>query len=198
MFTIILLTCVNCKATTLIVDQNTRNGSFETGQLEQWFDPSGRNRATVIDDALFASDGSYYLEMDGIGPIGMGVAISQYLCIDENAGATFTFSIDAKNGIYAFDELRVSIYALTLNGYIYGSADKIFIMPTEAANGWVTFTGTENFSQEEWQDVRVLYFIVGYCGGGLGFLDNIILAQIPEPITILFFGIGGLIVRRKR
>ncbi|HBG26507.1 MAG: hypothetical protein A2Y10_00925 [Planctomycetes bacterium GWF2_41_51] len=202
MFTMLLFVCGNCNAV-ILIDQNTRNGSFETGQWDPW----GSGNA-LVNDVSFASNGSYYAKLETItGRDGIG---QRNFSIDKNAGPIFAFSVDVRNGINPFDKLDISVSGRTYNGeYIYGVEYNRFEIPAEASNTWVTITGTETFNVADWQelDINTLVFSIGFSktnwvSGELlqGFLDNIVLTQIPEPASCLIMTISGLcvILRRRK
>lgn len=201
MFIMILIICGSCGAVVLI-DQNTRNGSFETGQWNPWSVHSG---LVLINDPLFASDGLYYIKLattTGREHISQGK-----ISTEKNIGSVFIFPVDVRNGVNPFDQLDVWVGGRTYDGeFVYGAEYNMFDIPAEAANTWVTITGTKTFSAADWQelDVSTLSFGIqfskdNWINGELleGFLDNVVLMQIPEPMSVLLFGLGILALKRR-
>jgi hypothetical protein len=200
-FIMLIVICESCDAI-ILIDQNTRNGSFETGQWYPWHFYDN----VLVNDASFASDGMYYAKLETT--TGRKLIFQRDFSIDKNIGPAFTFQVDVRNGINPFDELDVAVSGRTYDGkYVSGSPSNIFVIPAEAANSWVTITGTETFSAADWQelDVSTLGFTIqldkkNWVNGELlqGFLDNIVLIQTPEPGTLLLLGLGGIFLRGRK
>lgn len=201
LFSMILVVCGNSGAVVLI-DQNTRNGSFETGQWSPWHFYND----VLVNNPSFASDGMYFAKLETT--TGREEIFQNNLYIDKNMGSVFIFQIDVRNGINPFDKLKISASGRTYGGqWVSASPINRFDIPAEAANSWVTIGGTESFNAADWQelDVSTLCFTVGFtqndqASGELlqGFLDNIVLEQIPEPATASIMIISGLIIVMKR
>jgi hypothetical protein len=187
----VILAVSPLSASTVIVDLTTRNGGFESGSLSPW---SGGS--TVFDPAGAAS-GSWYAKTTATVNRASLFLFFPSVTTDY---AEFTLSFSARTDTVGF---------LTASGYLYARrSDSSFVnavvidSSTNAlSDGWQQYTRTFRF-EELWDTSQNMSVGVNFNGGSAGvsgYLDNVALAQIPEPTTTVFFliAIPLLSIRRR-
>jgi hypothetical protein len=192
---LITLTCLfftsSTHAAVTLIGPNTFNGSFESGAPSPW-----EGGLQVINDPLFASDGSYYATLQATGLIsGAARQIAfQFLPASRSDGITFSVSFDARIGATGFDNLGVELL---------GSVETPVTFTTLGSAGWQTFH-TEFHMPDSWSGGNIsLQLLFSKSNGTSGttytaFLDNIVLQQIPEPSVASFVCVGGIVLALGR
>ncbi len=169
----------------VLIDANTRNGSFESGDLS----PRGSTGAAVAKDAGFASHGEWYAT---IGPLNW--AIGQRLDLSSDSGLGFLLTFDARGSM----DTRLSWVKLgtrIVGGPLTASVTPISV-PALASTEWRTFKYGFEFPVGDWTDSVDL--IIQFSGPGSGYLDNVLFQQIPEPSVLALVLIGaGLFLKRN-
>jgi hypothetical protein len=199
---IILIGLILARATfasVTLIGPNTLNGSFESGTTSPWL-----GGVQVIHDPVFASDGSWYSTIQAAGSGSAREIAFQFLPANRSDGLTFSVSFDARIGTTGFDTLSVDFFARNGDNTLVGSIE------TPA-----TFSGLSN---SEWQSFQTQFHLPpAWDGGGnislhllfskagstsgttyTGFLDNVILRQIPEPSVPALGCLAGLIAVAAR
>jgi hypothetical protein len=192
----VLLTSFTRAAVTLI-GPNTLNGSFESGNAFPW-----QGGVQVVNDPIFATDGSYYATLQASG-LSSGAARQiafQFLPANRSDGATFSVSFDARIGTTGFDMLSVDFFARNTDGTLIGSVETPAIFSGLSSSAWQTFQ-TQFHMPETWDgggtiSLQLLFSRSGTTSGTVytGYLDNIALQQIPEPSTAGILCLGGIVV----
>jgi hypothetical protein len=183
----------------ILIDANTRNGSFEAGHWSPWNDSGD----ILVNDASFASQGSWYAKLETTTG---RESIFQTLAIDKNNGTVFLMRADVRNGVKPFDTIQLSIYGQTYSGQFVNATLNLFEIPASAASGWVTLSATAEFAPAAWQALNPAKIWVSVnvsehqAGDALhqGFLDNISLRQVPEPASLAFLTLGIIAIAAKR
>ena len=143
-----------------------------------------------MNDPTFATDGSYYATLQATG-LSSGAARQiafQFLPANRSDGLTFSVSFDARIGATGFDTLGVELL---------GSIETPVSFTTLSSTEWQTFH-TEFHLPDSWTggtiSLQLLYSKTGTTSGTTytGFLDNIVLQQIPEPSMPSLVCLAGL------
>jgi large exoprotein involved in heme utilization and adhesion len=187
---------------TFLIGPSIRNGSFEDGVLLPWTTPGGN--ANTVQDFNFASHGEWYAVVSetAAGSI-VRPSIFLRLNADRSDGLTFSLTLDARNGMFAFEGIRVFFVARNSDASYAFTENLFFSLPPT-----------------QWQDIQAQFQLPdAWDGGGnitlglqfenysastgttyAGYLDNIVLQQIPEPsvVSLLLAGAGALIYARHR
>lgn len=186
---------------TMLIGPSTRNGSFEDGVASPWRD------VQAINGPLFASDGSWYgVSQDTANGQTARAGASQILSADSSLpanpanGLIFILTFDARNGAVGFDTVYGYINAWNADGTAVRPSANSITSPPLASSGWVAYETVFQFP-ETWDGGG--NFIVGiqFTKQGAviattytGYLDNIVLQQIPEPSSLALLGCGGLLL----
>lgn len=196
----VLAVCGGTARAVMLIDADTRNGSFETGQWSPW----SVSDDALVNDASFASRGSWYAKLETT--TGRELTF-QTLSINKNDGTVFLMQADVRNGVNPFDTIQLSIYGQTYSGQFVNATLNLFEIPAAAANTWVTLSATAEFAPAAWQALNPakiwvnVQFTENQPGSALhrGFLDNITLRQVPEPtaLTILTLGMFAIAAKRR-
>jgi hypothetical protein len=178
---------------TILVGPSTRNGSFEDGVLSPW--SAAVNDASVLNDSSFASDGDWCARLSEAAT-SSSVRPSIFLTLNANRtdGLDFLLTLDARNGATAFSGLRV-FFAAQNSDTSYAFATNSFLTPI--SDEWQAFA-LDFRLPEAWDGGGNLYLGLQYENQsavvGLtysGYLDNVLLQQIPEPSELALFSLGG-------
>jgi hypothetical protein len=197
---LLLAPAVTAQETPALIGPSTRNGSFEDGVTSPWL-----GDAQAAQGPFFASQGSWYGVLQRSSAGGALRAIAwQHLTATPDNGRTFMASFDARVGEIGFDSISVDFFAR--------SSDFVFTSATESP---LAFPALSN---SEWRTYELQYLLpAGWTGdgeislqilfhkadsiGGLaytGYLDNVVLTQVPEPSALALVGLGGLLLTAAR
>lgn len=182
---------------TILVGPSTRNGSFEDGVAAPWRD------AAVANDPGFASDGSWYavLQDTANGPTARAVPNQLFPpgsnpSVNPDNGLTFILTFDARNGVVGFDSVYGYVNAWNADGTPVLPSVTLLTSPVLGSDGWAgyetvfqlpgTWDGGGSFL------VGIQSTKVGAAVGTkyTGYLDNVVLQQIPEPSALVLLGLG--------
>jgi hypothetical protein len=180
------------QGTITLIGPSIRNGSFEDGILSPWT-VSGDN-AGVVQDSGFAAEGEWFAFVSdrARGSIVRPSLFQRPPAASAN-GTAFSLSFAARNGVAAFEGIRVFFAALNIDQTVVFTTNAFYMLPP---SGW------GNYQAE--------YLVPSAWGGGLvslgfqfesynavagtsyrGYLDNIVLQQIPEPSSLVLYLCGG-------
>jgi hypothetical protein len=171
-----------------LINSTTRNGSFEDGVAGPW---SGY--LTVMEDASFATDGDWYATIDSTVRPALTV---QNLTPNPNAGLTFSLSFDARMGNPGYNLVSTMMSARTPAGASLSASVIPISAPTLTTAVWQTYQ-YELQMPASWDSAGITFSIAFNNDQPLngiphyGYLDNIVLQQIPEPSELALFGLGG-------
>ena len=200
---LIVLICVlfaNSTPAVTLIGPNTLNGSFESGAGSPWLG------VQVFNDPTFASDGSYYASLQATAPATRAARqiAFQFLPANPSDGLTFSVSFDARNGATGFDNVGVDFFARRTDGTLIRPLETAAIFSTLSSSGWQTYQ-TQFHMPPGWDgDGNISLQIQFSKSGGTsgttytGFLDNIVLQQIPEPSTAGLVCLAGLFLAFAR
>jgi hypothetical protein len=182
-FLVSLMTARPSPGAATLIGPGTLNGSFESGSASPWL-----GGVQVIYDPAFATDGSWYGALQAAGSGTARQIAFQFLPANRSDGLTFSVTFDARIGTTGFDTLGVELL---------GSIETPVTFTTLSSSQWQTFH-TEFHLPDSWTggniSLQLLYSKTGTTSGTTytGFLDNIILQQIPEPSTASLVCLAGL------
>lgn len=194
------------QGTLTLIGPSTRNGGFEDGILSPWTSPAGS--AAVVQDSTFAAEGAWFAVVSDTLPANVSIArpsIFQRPAADPSGGTTFSLNFAARNGIAAFEGVRVFFSAQNSDATTVFTTNAFFTLPPL---GWQGYQAEFQVSSG-WQGGQLtlgLQFEKLNAIGGTtytGYLDNIVLQQIPEPASGMLFCLGvfsfvALLVRRRK
>lgn len=190
----LLLLLVQHGSAAILIDSTTRNGSFETGSPDPW---AG---GIAVQDPNFASASSWYgLFEDANSPTARSLAFQFFPIGPENAGSTFKTSFDARTSASgAFDNVHGYLFGTQADGTPVSSENVEF--PTLSSTSWgnfqadfhlpATWDGTGQLSLQ-------LLFHTSRAVPGVtyvGFLDNVVLEQVPEPTATTMLSLVALAI----
>lgn len=178
-----------------LIGPSLRNGSFEDGVVAPW------GGVQVINDPFFASDGIWnaVLQDNANGQTARAVCF-QHLEATPDSGHTLILRFDARNGVIGFDTISDFINAWNEDG----TPMSVIRTPVSSSpignSGWIRH---ETMFQlpEIWDGGGD--FLVGIQFTKLessigtvytGYLDNVILTQIPEPSAAVLLLCGSLLL----
>ena len=162
-------------ADVVVVDPDTRNGSFETGAGAPW------GGCEACSGAGFAPDGAWFAQTAADVS---RADIFQFLPAPSASMRTFMLSFQTRNGTPPFATVAGSLSAQHADGS-YFSATVLQSSPTPLTNAaWTTQSYTFAFPEgwDESRGLRVGIFFGGGTPGAVGMLDDVRLTQISEPI----------------
>lgn len=181
---------------TILVGPTTRNGSFEDGVAAPW-----RDNIQAAYDPLFASSGSWYGVSQEIakGQTARSVPNQHFQpgWANPDNGLTFILTFDARNGAVGFDSVYGYINAWNADGAPVLPSVRPITSPVLGIAGWGSYETVFQFP-ETWDGggdfiVSIQFIKHGAVVGTtyIGYLDNIVLQQIPEPSAWALLGLGG-------
>lgn len=188
----ILIAAFGMVATTAVLGQSTligpatRNGSFEDGVALPW---SGVN--AVSNNPSFASHGAWFAVLQS--PIRTGSW--QYLAINPLNGRSLVVSFDARSKASSgFNSLSFFINTQNADGTDVLPSVSWLKTPPLTSSSWTSYLAVFQFP-ESWNgsSIRLGIDFGGGVSGGptlTGYLDNVILQQIPEPSALSSLGLG--------
>ena len=171
-----------------LVGPSVRNGSFEDGLPSPW---GGVSIVTL--DASFASHGEWFADLSETANGSVARTDSwQYIAVNSQNGRTFTLTFDARIGAVGFDSIAASI-----SDFFLVADQTLIAFPALGSNGWASYHMNFAFP-ESWDGENIRLSIRFTKSGAIpsttytGYLDNVVLAQVPEPSTLALAGLGGL------
>jgi hypothetical protein len=193
--TLLVLSSVNGGlAAVTLIGPNLRNGSFESDVAAPW---SGSPQ--VVQDATFASDGSWYALVQATAST-LGAARNgpfQFFPTSKGNGLAFSLDFDARVGAIPFPALDIEFFGRNADGGIVGSIEPIMELTSLSSSQWQTYHAVFHLP-DAWDGTQAqLNFLFEQRNGvsGVtysGYLDNIVLQQIPEPSVIVLLTAGLL------
>lgn len=171
------------RATTVLIDPSTRNGSFESGTATPW------GGVSVTDNPAFAHSGVYYGSVAGIR-----ADVFQFIPISNTNGHEFSLSLWARvPDTDGFGSLSVS---MSDSGFTKTAAVVPLVVPTLSAEEWRLFSFAFS-TPTNWNDSGDTKLSIAFpnsSGTRYAYVDSITLAQVPEPSTtvLLCFGLLGI------
>jgi len=204
----LLLLQVQHGSAAILIDSTTRNGSFESGSISPW--ASG----IAVEDPTFASAGSWYgVFQNANSPTARSLAFQGFAIGPENAGSTFKTSFDARTSASgAFDNVDAYLFGSQADGTTV-SSEVVHILNLPSTS-WINYQ-TDLHLPPTWDgtgqlSLQLLFHTSRAVPGVtyVGYLDNVVLEQVPEPsatmMLCLAVGICGWkcwdygFARRKR
>ncbi len=171
-----------------LIGPSTRNGSFEDGVASPWF-----GDVTGVQDPTFASQGDWFaIVQSTIRP----ASLIQRVPANPNGGLTFLLAFDARIGTSGFNLVSAKMSTRTMDGSPLSASVTPVIVPPLVASAWQTYQ-IQLQLPGNWDSSDINFSILFSknepLGGTthFGYLDNIILQQIPEPSTLPLLGLGG-------
>jgi hypothetical protein len=165
----------------VLIDQTTRNGSFEDGALAPWVSQG----ASVFQDASFASHGSWY------GVVGSpNWAVGQFLGIGSTNGQSFLLSFDARGSTGTGFRL-VQLSTRTETGPLTAIMTPISAPPLSSTE-WRNYIYEFQFSTGDWTTPVGLTIL--FSGNGFGYVDDVLLLQVPEPSCLALLALAGYLI----
>ena len=189
--TLLVVASLQLTAQVNLVSQTVRNGSFEDTFLSPWAVGSGNASVTLNSSLSSQGDWHAIISQTALSSI-VRSSITQSLSANRFDGFFFTLGFDARNGLASFGGVRLtfaiqntdSSYALVTNTFLnlsnggWQSFEKSFVVPSNWDGGGNLFLGF----QFERQGAVIGDTYTGY-------LDNIVLTQIPEPSVAALTGL---------
>jgi len=184
----------------ILIDSNTRNGFFDTGDVSPW---SGRPDIGEISPA--PQSGDYYGVLSAMRPSGIGTVraeIWNIFPLSLSSGNQISVSLYARiPGALAFDTLSVRIWDTSFVSYLLTILDSGLLNDTN----WTYFNYTVTLP-ESFNDAGNSRLVIGMSyGSGLpstsysGFIDSVSVQQIPEPNTgaLMLLSFGFICMKRS-
>ena len=179
-----LLSAVSTFAAVTLIDSQTRNGSFEDGVASPW-----SSDVMIVQDAAFASHGSWYARFQATGPGGGTVRkiAFQFLPGQKTNGQSFVATFDARIGTIGFNSLHVYLFARNTNGTFIGTTPPSLFITNLSSSMWnhheISFDLAEGWDGVGQLSLQLLYSQTPATNGTtyVGYLDNITLRQFSEP-----------------
>jgi len=175
-------------AQSVLIGPSTRNGSFEDGLLAPW-----TARFSVIQDASFASEGTWYASAQGAF---IPVVGGQTLTADQNHGLRFLLSFDARIDTPGLDVVTPSMSARTPAGVPLRATVSTIATPPLSTSAWQRYEYQLQMPAN-WNNAGI-DFVISFSKNEpvngithIAYLDNVILQQIPEPSALLLAVCGG-------
>ena len=183
----------------MLIDTGRLNGSFESGETSPWTVDTG-DSMLAVENGIFAYDGIWYAEVG----IDAGRAhVMQYISsITPTDSDTFTLSFQARKGTPGPGAVTAGISSTKTGGAPVSAKLIGSVVPELSDTEWKQYSYTLQF-EDLWDpssDLNIrIGFRDGWTSGSKGFLDNIVLEQIPEPYTVLviFFGLILIVFFKK-
>jgi hypothetical protein len=196
---LLALNSINCGlAAVTLIGPNLLNGSFESGVAAPW---SGSPQ--VVRDPTFASDGSWYALVQASGSGTARNGPFQFFPTSKENGLTFSLDFDARVGATPFTALDIEFFGRNANGSIIPSVEPIMEFTSLSDSQWQTYHAVFHLP-DAWDGTQAqLSFLFERrdAVSGItysGYLDNIVLQQIPEPSVIVLLTAGLLFCRMPR
>jgi hypothetical protein len=178
----------------------TRNGSFEAGLLSPWTQSPG---SSVAQDSNFAAHGEWFaaLSQAGGGQIAR-IGIQQSLIANRDDGLSFLVAFAARNGPAGFDGIRVFFTAQNGDQTTFFPTNVFLTSPPLNTSTWQNYQSGFRLP-ETWDGGGNIFLGLQFEKSGTvvgteyrGYLDNIVLQQIPEPTSVTLLALGGAILAR--
>jgi len=191
------LTACSVEGQGYLIDASTRNGSFEDGISSSW---GGID--AVLMDASFAADGEWFGQVQST----RRTSSWQNLTVDPLLGREFFVQFDARIGAPGFDTVSAFINAWNADGTSVLPEFTALIGPPLSTDAWGHYERRFVFPSD--LDVTSLRVGLDMSGGDgvstyIGYFDNVVVEQIPEPssslLVLVAFGVMAslrLVMRR--
>ena len=195
---LLLSTASSATAQGVLIGPSTRNGSFEDGDLPPWMLVA--NATTVVQDAALSSHGEWLAVLSQTASSSIArPGTSQLLSVDSAQGRSFSLTFDAGNGTAGFDGVRVFFTVRNISGMLVLADNLLFQLPSFSPGELESYQ--RNWSlPSAWDGGQLslgLQFEKANAVAGMtyfGYLDNVILTQIPEPSTFALLVLGGFMM----
>ncbi len=174
---------------TSLIGTNARNGSFESGAIAPWY-----GGGQVVEDPLFASDGTHFLTLHGTAPTPIAHVRElafQFFSANPTNGRTFLATFAARAGINGFDELSVDFFARSSTGSFIGGVETPVSFPALSSSEWrtyqVQYVLPDGWTGDGEVSLQILFSKPGAAAGisYTGYLDNVQLQALPAPLPRL-------------
>lgn len=174
-----------------LIGPSVRNGSFESGVASPW---GMGPRDSVVQDATFASHGEWYATLSQMASSIFTNLLTtvrseawQFISVNPSDGPIFLLSFDARAGSPGFDQVY---------GSVEGASRTVVASPPLRNDAWAHYQFRYQFSDLSTRaTIRVmiqLYKTNAVVGTTYtGYIDNVVLQQIPEPVVSALLGLGG-------
>jgi hypothetical protein len=182
--------------TLTLIGPAIRNGSFEDRVAPPW---GGYSKDFgVTHGPAFASHGEWFATVTEIAVSSIArPSIWQRVAGDRSDGLTFLLTFDARNGTAGFDGIRVFFVGQNGDGTFVSPTNVFFASPPLPALAWQTYQARFELS-DAWEGGGSISLGLQFEKTGaivgmtyVGYLDNVILQQIPEPSACALLGLGG-------
>jgi hypothetical protein len=179
----------------MIIDSAILNGSFESGEVSPWSASSDGDSILAVQDGTFAYDGVWYAEI-GIDR-GRAFAEQSISAVTPTVLDSFNLNFQARKGLPGPESISARLSSRKIGGAPVSAKLIYSVVPQLSDTEWKYYAYNFQFD-ELWdpsQDLNVhIAFGDGWTSGSKGFLDVIVLEQIPEPSTLLILLFGFLII----
>jgi hypothetical protein len=178
----------------ILINGGNLNGGFESGEILPWSVSSG-DSLLAVEDGAEAYEGLWYAEV-GIDA-GRAFVEQTISTVTPTVSDTFLLSFRARN----LPQGPTSVYA-TLRSYVpigapVNAKELHAVEPQLTDSEWREYSYTFQFDRL-WDPTRDLYLEIafrdGWAADSKGFLDAIVLEQIPEPSTVLIVLFGLVLI----
>jgi hypothetical protein len=185
------------QGTFTLIGPTIRNGSLEDGVMFPW---RGTD-ASVSHGPGFANHGEWFATVSttASGQI-LRPTLWQLIPTDRSRGVQFLLSFDARNGTMGFDAVQASLAGFNGDGTGISSSTTPIFTPPLLNSMWQSYQ-VEFLLPEAWDGGgEILLHLTFWKEGAIvgityrGYLDNIILEQIPEPSTLALLAAGGALL----
>jgi hypothetical protein len=174
------------QGTFTLIGPGVRNGSFEEGVRLPW-----EGDLQVAHGSGFASEGEWFGSLSELANGNTARAGTwQIVPVSIADGNIFVLQFDVRAGTVGFDSVTVSLQSTSVEPVV-----TILSAPPLASDRWVTYK-VEFVFAETWASEIISPFIQLTKNNAVigitysGFLDNVVLQQVPEPSTLMLSLVG--------
>gem|GEM_PF-1590322 len=164
----------SAEADTVLIDNSSRNGGFESGTATPW------GGVSVVLDSSFAHTGDYYGQASGTRG-----DVFQFLPVSNADGHDFSFSFWAR--IPAADGFTSLSVSLSDTGFSNNATVTPLMEPSLSSAEWRFFSYSLS-TPSGWNDSgnsKISIAFPNSPGTRFAYLDDVTLTQVPEPSSVV-------------